>query len=71
MSDDVLDEPGGPTPITRPRGECGKVRYPSEHAAKRSIRGQDTKGRAQRWKGRLGTYFCKPCRSWHVGHTGG
>lgn len=65
--------PDGPAPVAlgshpRRRGACGKACFTSEAAAKKSLRGADTYGRGQRWKGRASPYFCRPCAAWHVGH---
>lgn len=55
-------------PAPRARRTCGKACFTSERAAKHSIRGADSFGRGQRWKGRASAYFCKGCAAWHVGH---
>lgn len=51
------------------RRGCNKACYPSESAAKRSVRSLDRNGHANHWKGNLRPYLCRPCRAWHVGHS--
>jgi len=57
-----------PPPLLE-RRDCGKACYHTEAAAKRSIRSLDHHKHANRWKGKLRPYLCRPCRAWHVGHS--
>lgn len=51
------------------RGRCGKARYGSYDAAKRSIRSMQRSQKDRKYEGYLHPYVCKECRVYHVGHT--
>lgn len=53
----------------RHRGLCGKARYGSFAAAKRSVRAMQRSAKDRKYEGYLHPYVCKVCRVWHVGHT--
>lgn len=53
----------------RRRKECGKMCYPSKREADRAVAivlasGRDSPGKV----GRLESYYCKGCKSHHMGH---
>lgn len=56
-------------PEYRPRCSCGKARYGSFAAAKRSVRALQKAGKDRSYEGYLHPYVCKVCRVYHVGHT--
>lgn len=56
-------------PVLKPRGRCGKARYGSYGAARRSIRAMQRSGKDRPYEGYLHPYVCEECRVYHVGHT--
>jgi len=63
----ALDDP---TPVLRPRCDCGKAIYGSQAAALRAITNLKRAKRDQPHLGRLHPYRCPTSKAVHIGHTG-